>query len=404
MPFDPISYTLARKKVSESDKVILKAVSVPPSVGEGYEMVFDTTNNVIRVYLPYLSEWGVVSVKVGYYDFDNNGGGTWPHYINIPVTTTPSEYAQYKVVIDSTNVTVYAADGTQKTQGAVAADFWSKIRTDGADIRVFDQARTQLYFWVEEFDYINKTATIWVKLEAGSSELNIAYGNSSATASTYNDPQQTFELFDDFKGTELDTSKWIIDAVNHIDYEVNNYFRFKDATKSSNTYWIYDNTDTGSQIQARWTPIESFIVEWRSIISDTSASQMGEGSIALVGSDNYISAYIAHIDPQGASLSPSVGYIFVEGSSASGFSVSNGDARDFRYVVHDNTVEIYQKAASESTYTLMLTGTSNDIAKLALAAGAYGGYPYLNYIQINYIRVMKYSDPGEFGSPQISQL
>ena len=134
-------------------------------------------------------------------------GKLWGYeaYIHIPVTTIPSEYAQYKIVIDSTNVSVYNAEGNLKTQGAVANNFWKNVKSDGSDIRVFNQ-NGQLYFWIEEWDYSNKKAVIWVKLEAGSSELNIAYGNPSATKSDYEDANQVFELFDDFEGFNIEPS------------------------------------------------------------------------------------------------------------------------------------------------------------------------------------------------------
>ena len=138
--------------------------------------------------------------------FDNNGGGSWSKYINIPITTTPSEYAQYKVVIDSNNVTVYSAEGTQKTQGnsGIASDFWNNVKSDGSDIRVFNQNKEQRYFWIEEFDYNNKKAVIWVKVEAGDTELNIAYGNPSALRSSYENGDLVFEFFDDFEELDID--------------------------------------------------------------------------------------------------------------------------------------------------------------------------------------------------------
>jgi len=141
--------------------------------------------------------------------FDNSGGGSWSKYINIPITTTPSEYAQYKVVIDSNNVTVYSAEGTQKTQGnsSIASDFWNNVKSDGSDIRVFNQNREQRYFWIEEFDYNNHKAVIWVKVEAGDTELNIAYGNPNATKSSYENGEQVFEFFDDFNDL-IDLTKY----------------------------------------------------------------------------------------------------------------------------------------------------------------------------------------------------
>jgi len=175
-----------------------------PTAVEG-RLYYDSSEKKLKYYNG--SQWISLGV-LGYTGFDNDGGGAWTKYINIPIMTSPSEYAQYKIEIDSTNVTVYSADGTQKAQGDVASDFWANVKTDGADIRAFDEAKSQLYFWIDNFDFDSKQATIWVKVEAGSTELNIAYMNPSATKSSYENVEQVFEFFDDFEGSELDTTKW----------------------------------------------------------------------------------------------------------------------------------------------------------------------------------------------------
>jgi len=144
----------------------------------------------------------------GYEDFDNANGGTWKKYINIPITTIPLEYAQYFIEIDSTNVSVYNVEGTLKAQAPIASGFWSLVRTDGFDIRTFDHLFNQLYFWIEEFNYANQIAKIWVRVPENTEELNIAFGNEKASDSVYNDGDKTFEFFDDFLGTFLDPNKW----------------------------------------------------------------------------------------------------------------------------------------------------------------------------------------------------
>jgi len=135
--------------------------------------------------------------------FDNDGGGTWTQAIKVTLTTVPSEYAQYRIVIQSDTMQIYAADGTLKAEyGAetgVTSEFWNNVKSDGSDIRIADQDYAQLYFWIEEFDYSGKYAVIWVKVEAGTSELYIVYGNANALPSAYNDGEQVFEFFDDFE-------------------------------------------------------------------------------------------------------------------------------------------------------------------------------------------------------------
>ena len=143
----------------------------------------------------------------GYEDFDGANGGVWKKYINIPVTTIPSEYAQYLIEIDDTNDSVYNVEGTLKAQASIASEFWSLVRSDGFDIRVFDHLFNQLWFWVEEFDYANKKAKIWVKLPENSEELNIAFGNEKASESLYNNGGETLEFLDDFE--DRDISDWL---------------------------------------------------------------------------------------------------------------------------------------------------------------------------------------------------
>jgi len=135
--------------------------------------------------------------------FDNSGGGVWKEYFSFPITTAPTEYAQYKIVINGTTWELYNVTGALEASGT-NNNFWSLVNPTGADIRVFNQNYNQLYFWIEYFNATEQKATIWVNLTAGSSELNIAYGNSLATKSDYEDPEQVFEFFDDFEGLDID--------------------------------------------------------------------------------------------------------------------------------------------------------------------------------------------------------
>ena len=129
--------------------------------------------------------------------FDNSGGGSWKEYMSFPITTTPTEYAQYKIVINGTTWELYNVTGALEASGT-NNNFWSLVNLTGADIRVFDQNYNQMYFWVEEWDYANQRAVIWVNVTANSSELNIAYGNPSALTSRYMNGSGAFEFYDDF--------------------------------------------------------------------------------------------------------------------------------------------------------------------------------------------------------------
>lgn len=255
------------------------------------------------------------------------------------------------------------------------------IRFVDENLKILDYwEKSDLKEWVEVTKVVGNKATSIKMLQKE--------GLNSAS-----DGDETFEFFDDFRGTSLDVNKWDEDAVNDITHEVNDSFKFKDATKSGNTYWIYNNTDTGSQHQAKWTPISSFVLEYESKISDVAVDEVGEGGIALIGSDDKITACVFHADGWNFVTRPIIGYGFVEGNTGSTIFVSNGDERNFRYIVDNNSVKIYQKPTNAESWVLYVDGVASDIAKIALAAGAYGSDPYLDYVEITNVRARKYTSP-----------
>lgn len=128
-------------------------------------------------------------------------GFDYYRYINIPVTTQASEEAQYYVLINGDTIEVYNSQGSLKTSGTGGSDFWSNVKSDGSDIRVFDQSQNLLYFFVESFDYTNQQAKMWIRLTTTATEINIAYGNNLATTSSYNNPNQVFEEFNALDST-----------------------------------------------------------------------------------------------------------------------------------------------------------------------------------------------------------
>jgi hypothetical protein len=62
--------------------------------------------------------------------------------------------------------------------------FWSHVKSDGGDIRIYDDS-TELAYWIESFNYAGKSAAIWVKLPSfaasSTKKLYLYYGNSSLT-------------------------------------------------------------------------------------------------------------------------------------------------------------------------------------------------------------------------------
>ena len=88
---------------------------------------------------------------------------------------------------------------------------YSKSNLDGSDIRFVDSIGNKLSYWIEDWNP-EGISIIWVKiLYAGTSTIDIYYGNPEAESESNGD--ETFVFFDDFSGTELDENKWIMDYV-----------------------------------------------------------------------------------------------------------------------------------------------------------------------------------------------
>ena len=79
---------------------------------------------------------------------------------------------------------------------------FSKTTRNGSDIKFTDSNEKELNYWIEEFDAVNETGKIWVKVPYINSTrdpttIKMYYGNSSA--STASDGINTFLFFDDFQ-------------------------------------------------------------------------------------------------------------------------------------------------------------------------------------------------------------
>jgi len=123
----------------------------------------------------------------------------WAYRKQITLSNSGNALTDYQVMF-----TVYRSTGTDSGTTVYVG---TKCQEDYDDIRFTDTSGTVLSYWIESSD--SSSATIWVKfpsIPAGSSTWYLYYGNASATAVSNGDA--TFQFFDDFPGTTLDTSKW----------------------------------------------------------------------------------------------------------------------------------------------------------------------------------------------------
>ena len=303
----------------------------------------------------------------------------WTYKRPIAVTnTTGSSLTDYQVLVTLTTA------NTNSYAGMVEGEIRFAV-SDASD---------PLPYWIENWD-TSGDSKIWVKvptIDTGTTTpFNMYYVNSNATDAS--DGETTFEFFDDFPGTTLDSDKWTEDAVNDITHTINNYFRFEDATKSVNNYWVYDGTDTGSQHQSTWTPTSSFIIDWHSKIYDTVANpegQMGQGGIAIVTTDNTIIYYVEHEDEYGTDL---IITRRVRNENGSAYFLEcpedqMTDEVNYTIIRNGNNYEAKINGASVDTYS-----SASTVSRIAITAGAFGDYSYLDYVEMTKLRVRKYTSP-----------
>jgi len=129
----------------------------------------------------------------------NAGGGVWKYQKDIYVIeNSGTKLTDHQVMVE-----------------LKGSDFPAEAKNGGADIRFTDAGGMELSYWIEELDSAGKTARIWVKVPeifpGGNMKITMHYGNPSATSSSNGD--STFDFFDDFEGTGLNTNKWLVQQV-----------------------------------------------------------------------------------------------------------------------------------------------------------------------------------------------
>jgi len=118
-----------------------------------------------------------------------------------------------EVTIDNTSNSDNLTDYQVKIElNSTNFDF-THASNDGNDVRFKDSDdTTYLYYWIEKWDSSNQEAILWVKvpsIPASSNKTIYMYHGDTSGGYTSNG-DNTFDFFDGFDGTEIDTNKWDI--------------------------------------------------------------------------------------------------------------------------------------------------------------------------------------------------
>lgn len=98
-------------------------------------------------------------------------------------------------------------------------NFFSNV--DETHLRIQDSSNNDIPFWIEKWDSTNQEAIIWVKVSvsAGASIDLYCYHDDTLSSSLSNG-ENVFLFFDDFEGTDIDTSKWTVVGTVSVDNSI----------------------------------------------------------------------------------------------------------------------------------------------------------------------------------------
>jgi|GEM_PF-2774215 len=109
---------------------------------------------------------------------------------------------------NSNNLTNYQIAVIFDSSSLISA---GKLASDGRDLRFTDSdGKTLLPYWIESRPFNSSSARVWVKVPSipanSTKTIYMYYGNPNAT--DQQNGKATFDFFDDFEGTSLDTTTW----------------------------------------------------------------------------------------------------------------------------------------------------------------------------------------------------
>ena len=111
----------------------------------------------------------------------NSDGGMWKYQRNITIKeNSETTLRDYQLMVE-----------------LKGEDFPNEAQSSGSDIRFMDSKGSDLYYWIESWDYAGKSAMVWVKVpfipRKEEARLIMYYGNSDAISES--DGNKVFETF-----------------------------------------------------------------------------------------------------------------------------------------------------------------------------------------------------------------
>ncbi len=274
-----------------------------------------------------------------------------------------------------------------------------KCRTDFGDIRFTDSdGTTELYYWMEEYvdsDY----AIFWVKIPSiptspDTTQIYIYYGNPDQT--TTSNGENTFEFFDDFLGTSLDTNKWVNESQARGKVIVTDGYLELDSPAGTNTKAIVRSVPyfNGSKALEYKYMYVNFGVECNHHVRYEDSA--GENGVRKVESEYYTDDYRA--------TELIAGTQYVRDGKNKVWNLNLWYRETLK--MSPDTIRIILDGVEELTGTLSADHTAQDLYVRLLANGWGGGDAIT--VRFDFIAVRNYIDPepshGAWGSEETSGI
>ncbi|WP_456321259.1 DUF2341 domain-containing protein [Palaeococcus sp. (in: euryarchaeotes)] len=167
-------------------------------------IIVNTTLNGTRISPDKVFNQGDMGVLV-FGNVSGSGSGSWCSVLGDRINVT----IQNSGGDDLTNfqVPIYI-DSSHITNPTTLNTFFTTADSDGDNVpvlEIYDENCNSINFWVENWDTSNKEALIWVNVTIpASSQITLGIYFDSSGTETLGDPDEVFDLYDDFEDGTLD--------------------------------------------------------------------------------------------------------------------------------------------------------------------------------------------------------
>jgi Domain of unknown function (DUF2341)/Secretion system C-terminal sorting domain len=170
---------------------------------------------------------------------------------------------------------------------------YANAASNGSDIRITAaDGITEIPFWIEEWNAVGSTATIWVKVPSIPSEgTNIYLYYGSITATSLSNGTNTFNFFDDFSTYDISGQNWI----RRLEYISSNWgpsyvahdWKYSSEMQQGALYYAIERAQNGWNIESLDTQLEQEFNYIHSQINQTNGQVLSDPGGYLAAEPRY---------------------------------------------------------------------------------------------------------------------